>query len=223
MLRRAGEGGHQTSPALPQGKETVLKTKDDSESRSPVSIGGVTPDSRLRDLVERLSGQKVADCYQCGECTAGCPVAFAMDLMPNQVTRLVQLGLAEEVLACRTIWLCAGCQTCVARCPQLVEPSAIMDALRQIAAERGIKAPEGEIEAFHKAFLNSVERSGRVHEMGMIAELKLKTRKFVKDVPVGLGLFTKGKLSPLPKPVKDRAAVKKIFKELRKHEETADE
>lgn len=200
-----------------------MKTKDETASTSAVSIGGVTPDSSLQARVEALSGQRTAECYQCGECTAGCPVAFAMDLMPNQVTRLVQLGLADEVLGCRTIWLCAGCQTCVARCPQLVEPSKIMDALRQIAAERGVKSPEPEVEAFHRAFLASVERSGRVHEMGMIAELKLKTRKFAKDVPVGLGLFTRGKLSPLPRPVRDRSAVRDIFRESRKPEEPDDE
>ncbi|NMA14706.1 MAG: heterodisulfide reductase subunit C, partial [Clostridia bacterium] len=65
--------------------------------------------------LEKKSGVKLTDCYQCGKCSAGCPVAFAMDKTPRQIIRLLQLGLLEEALATRTIWLCATCQTCVTR------------------------------------------------------------------------------------------------------------
>ena len=177
----------------------------------PVKIGDETPESGFQLEVERLSGQKIPDCYQCGMCTAGCPVAFAMDLAPNQVMRMVQLGLADSVLRSHTIWLCAGCETCATRCPKLVELSKVMDVLRQIAVQRGIKCPEPEVEAFHKSFLLTLEQMGRVHEMGMIALMKIKTRKFLKDMPVGIKLFLKGKLSPMPNLVKDRKGIKAIF------------
>ena len=42
------------------------------------------------------SGQPVQKCYQCGKCTAGCPVAFAMDYPPQQVIRMVQLGMKDR-------------------------------------------------------------------------------------------------------------------------------
>ncbi|KKK90618.1 hypothetical protein LCGC14_2721200 [marine sediment metagenome] len=42
--------------------------------------------------VEERSGIKVRECYQCGKCTAGCPVAYEMDYMPNQIIRFVQIG-----------------------------------------------------------------------------------------------------------------------------------
>lgn len=74
-----------------------------------------TGSAEFLDQVENQSGQKVRICYQCGKCSAGCPVAYAMDLLPNQVMRLVQLGLKEEVLTCATIWLCASCETCATR------------------------------------------------------------------------------------------------------------
>ncbi|MFQ6057515.1 MAG: 4Fe-4S dicluster domain-containing protein [Anaerolineae bacterium] len=81
--------------------------------------------------VEEISGQDLLACNQCGKCSAGCPVAFAMDLLPSQVIRFAQLGL-EEALESQTIWLCASCLTCISRCPKGVELPRVMEALRQI-------------------------------------------------------------------------------------------
>ena len=46
--------------------------------------------------VELISGQNLFACYQCGNCTAGCPVAFAMEIGPHEVIRYTLLGLEEE-------------------------------------------------------------------------------------------------------------------------------
>ncbi len=81
--------------------------------------------------VESNSGQSLLACYQCGKCSAGCPVAFSMDVLPSQVIRMAQLGL-EEVLDTQTIWTCAACLTCVARCPKEIDLPRIMEALRII-------------------------------------------------------------------------------------------
>ena len=48
--------------------------------------------------VELISGQNLFACYQCGNCTAGCPVAFAMEVGPHEVIRYTLLGLEEEAL-----------------------------------------------------------------------------------------------------------------------------
>jgi len=85
--------------------------------------------------VEEISGENLLACNQCGKCSAGCPVAFSMELLPSQVIRLAQLGI-EEVLDSPTIWTCASCLTCVSRCPKGIDLPRIMEALRVIGMQR---------------------------------------------------------------------------------------
>lgn len=82
------------------------------------------------EKIEEISGQNVFSCYQCGKCSAGCPFSFAMDLLPSQIIRMVQLGLAEEIGDSKTMWLCSSCFTCGVRCPRGVDMAKIMEALR---------------------------------------------------------------------------------------------
>jgi heterodisulfide reductase subunit C len=98
----------------------------------------ITADSIRSEFVrqvEAISGENLLACNQCGKCSAGCPVAFSLDLLPSQVIRLAQLGL-EEVLDSQTIWTCAACLTCVARCPKGIDLPRIMEALRLIRMQR---------------------------------------------------------------------------------------
>jgi heterodisulfide reductase subunit C2 len=87
--------------------------------------------------IKAISGVDVRACYQCGKCTAGCPLASAMGFMPNQILRLLQLGEYEQALKSPTIWQCASCLTCASRCPKDVDPARVMDALRTILMRQG--------------------------------------------------------------------------------------
>lgn len=82
--------------------------------------------------VEELSGQNLLACYQCGKCSAGCPAVSQMDILPNQIIRYAQLGLKDELLESKSIWICASCFTCNARCPKGINIAEIIEALRQI-------------------------------------------------------------------------------------------
>jgi len=82
--------------------------------------------------VEELSGENVFSCYQCGKCSAGCPSVPFMELLPNQVIRLLQFGQVERILGSNTHWVCASCFVCSTRCPKGIDIAAIMEALRQI-------------------------------------------------------------------------------------------
>ncbi len=82
--------------------------------------------------IESLSGQDLLACYQCGKCSAGCPMAKYMDILPNQIIRFAQLGLKDELLASNASWLCVSCFTCNTRCPKGVKIAEIIEAVRQV-------------------------------------------------------------------------------------------
>ncbi len=84
------------------------------------------------EKVEELSGQKLLACYQCGKCSAGCPAVSQMDILPNQVIRFAQLGLKEELLESKSVWVCASCYTCNVRCPKGIKIAEVMEAVRQV-------------------------------------------------------------------------------------------
>lgn len=85
----------------------------------------------LLHKVEAISGQNIALCYQCGKCSATCPLSTEMDLLPHQVVRYLQLGF-ETVLDAKAPWLCATCFSCKSQCPRGVDVSKICEALRLI-------------------------------------------------------------------------------------------
>ncbi len=88
-------------------------------------------------LIERMSGEGVRNCYQCGNCSGGCPVSFAMDIPPSQVIRFLQLGKTEEVFSSNSMWLCVGCLQCYSRCPKGVSAARLFEAMRQINLRKG--------------------------------------------------------------------------------------
>ncbi len=82
--------------------------------------------------IERLSGQDLLACYQCGKCSAGCPMAQYMDMLPSQMIRFAQLGLKDELLSSNASWLCVSCFTCNTRCPKGVKIAEVIESIRQV-------------------------------------------------------------------------------------------
>jgi len=87
--------------------------------------------------VIELSGEMVSRCDQCGTCTGSCPMVIEMDISPSQMMRLVLLG-DESVLEMKTIWICASCFSCTARCPRGLDASKVAEALRQMKLRKAI-------------------------------------------------------------------------------------
>ncbi len=180
----------------------------------------------FRDVVIESVGEEIFDCYQCYKCSAGCPISFDMDLLPHQIIRSVVFNQKEKALSSKTIWLCASCETCTTRCPNEIDIAKVMDVLRQIQRESGMPAQEPKIPVFHKAFLNSIKKKGRVHELTMIQQYnqesgdlmeKVKTGTWKDDVKLGMKMFFRGKLKILPPKCTGVKEVQKLFEQAEGH------
>jgi heterodisulfide reductase subunit C2 len=120
--------------------------------------------------------------------------------------------LDQEVLRSEGIWLCMACETCVTRCPQEVDLPKVVDFLRTEAVRLGVAHPRSrDILAFHHAFLDSIRVTGRLFEVGLVADYKVRSFHFLKDVLLAPKLYVRGKLGLLPHVIKDRSAMKRIF------------
>jgi len=168
----------------------------------------IKPD--LAQQVQEALGENAYLCYQCVKCTSGCPVSEFFDWQPNQIMRAVQLGQDDIALHAQTPWLCASCQTCTTRCPQGLNIAAIMDYLTRLASEEGIQPVVPEVDYFNKAFMREVKLWGRAYELGLLAEMKLRTMNIMADMDLGLKMFQKNKLRLFPNPTRPPRKVKPI-------------
>lgn len=161
----------------------------------------------------------VSACYQCGKCSAGCPMAEAMDILPNQLVRLVQLGRLDRAVRSEAIWKCVSCMTCSTRCPQSVDCAGVMDYLREEAVRRGaISEERRRTYLFQQAFLDNIRRNGRLCEVELIGVFKTKAffadyniPMLLKDATLAPQLLKRRKLSVLGERVRDRGVVRRIF------------
>lgn len=171
------------------------------------------------ETIEALAHTKVAECYQCGKCTAGCPMAERMDVTPSQLVRLVQMGRIERAAASEAIWKCVSCLTCSTRCPQSVNCTGVIDALRQVAVEENQSARErARTVVFQEVFLHNIRKNGRLNELDLVRDFKLKgfARRpsvpfLFKDAMLAPQMIKRGKFHLKGEKVRDRDVVRRIF------------
>ena len=156
-----------------------------------------TADLAFTKEVEKRSGQRVDTCYQCGNCTAGCPAGFVYDRQVNQIMRGVQLGLREQVLSANSIWYCLSCSMCSLRCPNKIDVAGVMETLRHMAREEGkVKVPE--VEKFWFSFLDTVRAFGRTYEVGTMALYMIRSLRLTTDLDLAPSALKKSKLPFIP-------------------------
>ena len=149
-------------------------------------------------------------CYQCKKCSCGCPLSFAMDTLPHQTMRHVQLRNIDELYQANTHWICSSCQTCTTRCPNEIDIARLMDLIRQTSPDSYAK-PEAKTRIFHRVFLSTIQRRGRLHELSLIANFKLRSRDIFRDIPMGLGMLVRKKLRLFPGGKPNRAEMRRLF------------
>ena len=175
----------------------------------PIQLG--RGDAEFIRTVEAESHQTMKKCYQCGKCTAGCPMSFKYDLTVSQLMRLIQLGEKDKVLSSRSISMCATCETCTTRCPNDIDVARVLDVCRNMARREGYSGVKG-MRQFADSLLQTVRWFGRSHELGIMGLFKMRSRKLFSDVELAPSMLLKNKLPIMPHRIKGRSEVAAIFK-----------
>jgi heterodisulfide reductase subunit C2 len=165
----------------------------------------------LLEEIRTLTGLDPARCYQCGKCSAGCPMAEEMDLAPHEMIRLLQLDRGDSLLTSESPWLCLTCETCTTRCPNSFDPAQLIDGLRELALRAAPGSVPRRIRAFHRSFLNQIRAHGRVFELGMVVGFKLRSGALFNDVASFPGMLRRGKLALRPRSIEGLDELRRIF------------
>lgn len=177
-------------------------------------------DNTFSLLAKELASCDVRLCYQCGKCTAGCPVAERMEIKTHALVSLALRGEFTRALHSEAIWACVSCHTCSQRCPKKVDTAGVLDALRHEAYRRGtVPKNAGSITAFYKSFAESIRLFGRSYEVGMMAGFNfyrplshsVDIAARLGDAKLGLDMLTHGRLHLFPEKVHDTGVVRRIF------------
>lgn len=87
-------------------------------------------------LIPREIREKAKYCFECGICTAICPMAELLSTHYNPRSLLQKvLTEPEKTLNEERLWLCAWCYKCYERCPQGLKPPEIFQLLKGEAAK----------------------------------------------------------------------------------------
>jgi heterodisulfide reductase subunit C len=103
-----------------------------------IKMGDLNPEFK-REISKVPGIEKIKLCFQCGTCTADCPIArFSEIYSPRKIMRMTQLGMKDRLLSSESLWLCAACFTCVDHCPQDVDIAGVVRTLRNMAVKEGV-------------------------------------------------------------------------------------
>lgn len=85
-----------------------------------------------------IDSEKLRYCFECGKCTATCPMVelFPTSYNPRILLHDISLNL-EKTMSDKELWLCAWCYRCAKRCPQNLAIPEVFLAARQMAKEQG--------------------------------------------------------------------------------------
>ncbi len=145
--------------------------------------------------IAQLPGcEKLFSCIQCGTCSGTCPLSIYMDYTPRRIINLVREGFREDALASQTIWLCASCYSCGARCPQKIQLTDVMYSLKREAIKDGFYPKRFPIPILAREFQRMVSRRGRSSELWLVMRMALKSNPLILATMMGTGwkLFRTG-------------------------------
>ncbi len=90
-------------------------------------------DPQFLTELKKYGTVSVDKCFNCGNCTAICPLSTNGETFPRRLIRYAQLGLKEPLLGSKELWLCYYCGKCTQTCPKQADPGEFMAAARRYA------------------------------------------------------------------------------------------
>jgi len=88
-------------------------------------------DPDLMKELKRYGAVGIEKCYNCGNCTASCPLADDDHPFPRNLIRFTQMGMKDKLLESTDAWQCYYCGDCSVTCPKGAEPGETMMAVRR--------------------------------------------------------------------------------------------
>ena len=90
------------------------------------------------EVAEKIGLQEIKPCFSCSSCTGVCPVREVVEEFdPRRLIHMIIMGMREQVLSSRLIWLCCSCNSCYFACPQGIRFSRIAAELQKTAVAEG--------------------------------------------------------------------------------------
>jgi len=168
----------------------------------------------MAEVIESApGGERIVHCLQCGSCGGSCPSGADMDYTPRTVFAMIAADQRDRVLRSNTMWCCVSCYFCTTRCPQNIPITEVMYALKRISIAEGI-AKEGDGPALARTFTGMVEKYGRSFEFGLASTYYFfhKPGSMFKMGPMGLSMLSRGRLSLIPKRIRQIDQLQSIIK-----------
>lgn len=166
--------------------------------KEPIKTKDLDPDFKY-EIADTYLGRHITACFKCGACTGGCPVGILTEIYkPRQIIGEALLGMREKVLTGGELWLCATCYTCEDRCPQKVNITDVIIALRNMTFREG-HTPEA-----------LIEQARNMVETGWIQKTTASMDKRREEL--GLSRLPKMAVEDMQKIVKATGFIKYLYK-----------
>ncbi|MCP4593222.1 MAG: (Fe-S)-binding protein [bacterium] len=100
----------------------------------------------MPELAEAAGTTRAWACYDCGKCTATCPISRSgADYSPRRHVLAANLGQRERILGNGALFSCLTCSLCDQRCPAEVRYTELVQKLREMSYREGVdpECPHG--------------------------------------------------------------------------------